>query len=71
MDEIATVFQLRSENLTLGLPRHAKTQGQVELRKKHGTPSEFAEACVAAIGEISVKEAREAIAKYLKEWKAA
>lgn len=57
--------------LTVGLPRFPKTKGQLELRKKHGTPTEFAEACVQAIGEISVRQASQAIDKYLAEWKAA
>ena len=36
---------------------------------KHGSPLAFAGACANAIGEISVDEAENAIAKYLQEWK--
>jgi len=41
---------------------------QEELRAKHGLPTEFAEACYAALGEISIDEAREAIRKYSREF---
>ena len=58
-------------NMTKGLPKWPATQGQIKLHQKHGTPTEFAEACVDAIGEISVQEAQKAIDKYLAEWKAA
>lgn len=39
-----------------------------ELRRAHGTPQEFSKAVWAAIGEISVAEAMEAIRKYQREW---
>lgn len=39
-----------------------------ELRRAHGTPQEFKQAVWAAIGEISVAEAVEAIRKYQSEW---
>lgn len=49
----------------------ALTPGQRRLRKKHGTPAEFAVACYRAVGEVSMDEANVAIAKYQKEWDAA
>ncbi len=53
------------------LPMRSKNAAQKALLAKHGTPFDFAKACAAAIGEISVEEAEKAVAKYLKEWKAA
>jgi hypothetical protein len=38
------------------------------LRRRHGTPKEFAAAVYAALGEISVDEANIAIRKYQDEW---
>lgn len=49
----------------------AKTEAQRVLMAKHGSPFDFAKACAAAVGEISVDEAEAAIEKYLKEWKEA
>ena len=42
-----------------------------ELRQRHGTPSEFRVAVLAAIGEISLTEAENAIRLYEREWAAA
>lgn len=39
-----------------------------ELASKHGTPRQFADACLCAIGMITVDEAQEAIRKYNEEW---
>jgi len=50
------------------LPDKASTEGQTKLRLAHGTPKEFARACIEAIGDISELEARNAVAKYLDEW---
>jgi hypothetical protein len=44
------------------------TEKQMQLKKKHGTPKEFADAVFNAVGDISVAEAREAIDKYNAEW---
>ncbi len=45
------------------------TIGQMMLKKKHGTPSEFAKACYECVpSDISMDEARAAIDKYNKEW---
>ena len=42
---------------------------QEALRKKHGTPAQFAKACYECVpGDISMDEARAAIEKYNKEW---
>lgn len=53
------------------LTDRAVTRGQSVLRKKHGTPKEFARACADAVGEISVAEAHTAVEKYVKEYEAA
>lgn len=51
---------------------HALSREQRRLRKKHGTPAEFATACYAACpGYISMDEARIAIEKYNRQWNAA
>lgn len=48
------------------------TPQQRKLAKKHGTPAEFAQAVYKCVpGDISMDEARTAIEKYGKEWKAA
>ena len=39
-----------------------------ELRRNHGTPEEFEDAVLKAMGEISMAEAREAIRAYRLEW---
>lgn len=54
-----------------GLPDKATTPGQKELEKKHGSPRNFAERCVAAIGEISVDEANRAVEAYYETWQKA
>lgn len=42
---------------------------QSDLKKAHGNPAEFAQACYAAVpGAISMDEASEAIFKYQLEW---
>lgn len=41
---------------------------KAELAAKHGTPKEFAKACLAALGEISYEEAQAAISDYEEEW---
>lgn len=53
------------------MPNKATTAGQRALQKKHGTPRQFADACVNAIGEISPLDAHRAIRKYLDEWERA
>lgn len=47
------------------------TAEQERLKALHGTPIEFALACINAIGDISGAEARRAIVKYNDEWEAA
>lgn len=66
----ATISSLR-RSIYDGLPKVAVTKGQQRLQKKHGSPYEFAVACVECVGEISVDEARRAIQKYQLEWEAA
>lgn len=56
--------------LAVTLPDSVQTPGQRTLKKKHGTPMEFALACADAVGEISVSEAHLAVEKYRNEWNA-
>ena len=52
--------------------RLALPPGQRRLQKKHGTPAEFAQAVYRCVpGDISMDEAKAAIAKYQREWDAA
>lgn len=45
---------------------------QAKLKKKHGTPAEFAQDVYACVpGDISMDEAAVAVKKYQKEWDAA
>jgi len=44
---------------------------QRKLKELHGTPAEFEAAVMRALGEISVAEANDAIARYDYEWKQA
>lgn len=72
--KFVTLMQQLRDELTAqvaDLPDAATTQGQQALQAKHGTPRAFAQACIAAIGEIDVYEAQEAIEKYRAEWTAA
>lgn len=48
-----------------------KTVKQQELQAMHGTPREFAEALVNAIGTISCSEADFHMRVYLKKWEEA
>lgn len=57
-------------NLDL-LDNEPMTEKQHRLKKKHGTPKEFADAVFNCVGEISIAEARAAIDKYNAEWFAA
>ena len=41
---------------------------RAELKAKHGTPEEFRNACVRALGEISRDEMDAAVEKYQREW---
>ena len=54
--------------LIQSMPTRATTKRQRALEHEHGTPRQFAKSIVAAIPEISVTEARDAIEKYLKDW---
>jgi len=56
------------DSLIPTLPFRAKNSRQAALQNKHGTPRQFAQACVGALGEISVLEAQDAISHYLNEW---
>jgi hypothetical protein len=47
------------------------TEGQAALAEKHGMPTDFADACFRALGEISIDEAWTAIRKYNGEFLAA
>ena len=47
------------------------TKEQKALAEKHGTLDEFTDAVINAIGEISIREALEGIARYRAEWYAA
>ena len=54
------------------LPTAAQSEAQADLMAKHGSPYDFAMACVKATGDfISVDEAEAGIQKYLKEWEEA
>lgn len=46
------------------------TDAQKELKRKHGTPEQFAAACNAAVGDLMVTpaEAQAAIETYCREW---
>lgn len=61
-----TVTNARAEagNRFSHLPDAAETPGQQLLAQAHGTPRSFAARCVAAIGEISVDEAEQAVESY-------
>lgn len=48
-------------------PTLAVTEGQKRLQEKHGTPEEFATACLNCL-EITTDEAISGIQKYLNEW---
>lgn len=65
------IDEVRADNADLieEMPTESKNDAQRALQAKHGTPHEFATACVNAIGEISCLEAHTAIQKYLKKWK--
>lgn len=67
------IAETRADNADLiaEMPHEATSPAQLILQTAHGTPREFAQACVNAIGEISCLEAHTAIQKYLKEWKEA
>jgi hypothetical protein len=62
--------EVRADNgdMIASMPHDAKTPGQEALKKKHGSPRVFAQACVNAIGEISCLEAHTAIARYKEQW---
>lgn len=67
------IEETRADNADLieEMPTEATNDAQRALQAKHGTPREFAQACVNAIGEISCLEAHTAIQKYLKQWEEA
>lgn len=54
--------------LIMSMPDTPVTKGQFILYATGGTPREFAEAVVDLIGELSIEEARLAIADYRREW---
>lgn len=50
-------------------PHHWDCKKQQALRKKHGTPAEFAAAVYSAVPAfLSMDEAAEAVRKYNQEW---
>lgn len=69
----AAIDAIREDNgdLIASMPTDATTPGQEELKRKHGSPRAFAQACNNAIGEISCLEAHTAIAEYKAKWDAA
>jgi hypothetical protein len=69
----AMIQATRDDNgdLIASMPHDAKTPGQIALKKKHGSPRMFAQACVNAIGEISCLEAHSAISRYKEQWEKA
>lgn len=70
-NQIADMVQeLRDHHSELisSMPQDATNVSQMTLKQLHGSPRAFAQACVNAIGEISVLEAHQAIAKYKEEW---
>lgn len=73
-DAIRTKIQAAREAsawMLEGLAREAKTDAQKELQAKHGTPYEFGEAMIRAIGMVSIGQAKAAIDEYRAEWEAA
>lgn len=44
------------------------TQTQSQLAANHGTPDQFDQALLAALGEISYQEMMDASRKYRQEW---
>jgi hypothetical protein len=66
----SAIDAVREQNgdLIASMPTDATTPGQEELKRKHGSPRAFAQACNNAIGEISCLEAHEAIQDYLAKW---
>ena len=69
----AAIDAIREDNgdLIASMPTDATTPGQEELKRKHGSPRAFAQACNNAIGTISCLEAHTAIQEYLTKWNAA
>lgn len=67
------VIRTRKEAVWIAenMPKEAKTQGQIDLMAKHGTPYSFAMGVIECIGEISILEAQTSAEKYLREWNAA
>ena len=48
------------------------TKKQLALKKKHGSPAEFAVACYQAVpSDLSMDEARDAVEEYNHEWERA
>lgn len=50
------------------MPKKPKTKAQESLQSLHGTPREFATACLNLVPEISMDEAVAAMLKYKQEW---
>jgi len=69
----AAIDAIREDNgdLIASMPTDATTPGQEELKRKHGSPRAFAQACNNAIGTISCLEAHTSIQDYLTKWNAA
>ncbi len=66
----AAKADIREDNQEVidSMPDVATTPGQEELKKKHGTPREFATAAFDAVGEISCLEAHASVADYKERW---
>ena len=45
------------------------TDEQLILKRRHGTPREFENACMECLGKISVAEMQAAVNKYRAEWR--
>lgn len=66
VEEIATTIH---DTVFFTAFQPALSKQQRVLAKKHGTPAEFAVAVYKAVpGDISMDEARLAVAKYQREW---
>lgn len=60
-------------DLAFKLPHQPRTNGQRSLMGMHGTPYQFAHACLDSFKklEITFEEAEKAILKYRDEWEKA
>lgn len=72
MKTLTQICRKDSRRLLKQLAKDSLSRNQRALKKKHGTPAEFAVACYKCVpGWISMDEARAAVEKYNAEWNAA